>query len=132
MGTIVQGFLNLYALLSILPFLSFALIWVIVFVMYHDKKKSTTLAMDVTTVLLIGSVSVMFNVIFDSGFGGFWWIVLFFLITGGVLGNLQNRLKGSVNPKKLVRVVWRVGFLLLSFLYAIFIVIGIVQYFHKI
>lgn len=128
----MEWLLNVYAILSVLPFFSFALIWFLIYFIYRDKKRSTATAIDVTTLLLIGIVSAMYNTLFDTWFGGLWWIVLFFLIVFGVLGNLQNRLKGSVDVKRLMRAVWRIGFLVLSFCYVILIIVGIVQYLNQV
>lgn len=121
---------TIYAVFSILPFIFFGLLWVVLLSKYENKKKATNLAMDFTTPLLIVPVAVMYDLIFQSSsFGGIWIIILIFLIFGGLVGNLQNRLKGKVQIKKLFRVIWRLGFLVLSTSYILLLFIGVGIYF---
>jgi hypothetical protein len=115
-------------MLAVLPFLSFCLIWIVFFFVYKDKKRALRMSIDITTFLLIGAVSGMIDATFASQFGGFWMILLFFLILAGLLGNAQNRLKGQINVKKLVRAVWRLGFVALGSLYVILLFAGIIKY----
>ncbi|MDP5273142.1 DUF3397 domain-containing protein [Chengkuizengella axinellae] len=130
MGYILNAVGTIYAILSLLPFVSFGLLWVVLYFKFENKKKATNLAMDFTTPLLIGAVAVMYDLIFESSsFGGIWLIILIFLIFGGLIGNLQNRLKGKVHIKKLVRVIWRIGFLVLSTSYILFLFLGIGIYY---
>lgn len=124
MKEVFDWILQIYALLAIIPFLSFLLLWLLHYAFKRDKKKATALAMDITTFLLMGSVSVMYDRIF-KGVGGFWIILLLFLIAAGLIGGVQNRLKGAVDVRKLIRVVWRFGFLFLSLFYVLFLFIGI-------
>jgi len=79
---------------------------------------TTRLTMDITTVFLIGSVSLMWNRLFQSTFG-FWLIVLVLLIAFGMIGGYQTQLKGKTDLLKVSRVVWRLSFLGLSALYVI-------------
>jgi hypothetical protein len=125
MSVFMNWIANFYASLAVMPFASFILLWFIFYAVYRNKKKATALSMDITTVLLIGAVSVMYDHIFPRGVAGYWWIFLFFLIGGGLIGNAQNRMKGSVNMSRLVRVLWRVGFLVLGLFYILFLFIGI-------
>ncbi|MFS1513483.1 DUF3397 domain-containing protein [Chengkuizengella sp. SCS-71B] len=130
MGYVLDTVSTIYAIFSILPFISFGIFWIVLFFKYENKKKVTNLAMDFTTPFLIGAVAVMYDIIFQSSsFGGIWIIVLIFLIFGGLVGNLQNRLKGKVHIKKLFRVIWRIGFLVLSTSYILFLFIGVGIYF---
>ncbi|MFD2880000.1 DUF3397 family protein [Paenibacillus rhizoplanae] len=46
---------------------------------------------------------------FDSSFG-FFLILLIVLISAGLIGGAQNRLKGGVDGKRLLRAVWRLSF----------------------
>ena len=128
MSAVWNWFVNLYAMLAVLPFLSFCLIWIVFFFVYRDKKRALRMSIDITTFLLIGAVSGMIDATFASQFGGFWMILLFFLILAGLLGNAQNRLKGQINVRKLVRAVWRLGFVALGSLYVILLFVGIMKY----
>lgn len=113
-----------YAFLAVIPVIPFALIYWGYGSLTNDKKKAFMLAMDVTTVLLVGCVAVLFNSIFGGKFG-FYLIILVLLLLGGFIGNLQFRKKGAVDTKKVFRAVWRIGFLFMSVLYVLFMFIGI-------
>jgi hypothetical protein len=126
----LDGLLNvlihIYAFTAAVPFLWFFILWIGVYLWRRDTKKATKLAMDVTTLLLIGSVHAMFLQIFHSGFG-FFLILLFFLIGYGLVGNFQYRMKGKLDHVKIVRLLWRLGFLCLSVVYLLFLVVGLIK-----
>jgi uncharacterized Tic20 family protein len=84
-------------------------------------------AMDVTTLFLIISVSALFNLTFNSSFG-FYLILLLLLIGVGLVGSAQNRLKGRVDVQKMAKLIWRMSFVIMSFSYLLFTIIGIVKY----
>ncbi|MCL6605772.1 MAG: DUF3397 domain-containing protein [Paenibacillus sp.] len=113
--------------LSIIPILPFFLIYFISIALKKEKKKSILVAMDVTTLFLLLSVSALFNNIFQSTFG-FYLILLIVLIAAGLIGGAQNRLKGQVDGKRLLRAVWRLSFLFMSFGYLVFMFVGLIKY----
>jgi hypothetical protein len=112
---------------SVLPVIPFLIIFLISYLWRRDSRRAVLLAMDVTTLFLILSVSGLFNQIFGTGFG-IYLIVLFMLVAGGLIGSAQNRIKGAVNPKRLVKAVWRLSFLTMSAFYVIFFIIGLFPY----
>jgi hypothetical protein len=118
--------IHLYALTAFVPFLWFFVIWIAVYLKTRESKRATKLSMDVTTLLLIGSVSSLYSIIFHNSFG-FYMIVLFFLIGYGLIGNYQYRLRGAINHTKIIRALWRIGFILLSIVYFILLIIGFIQ-----
>lgn len=126
MGWIKLFFVNILTFLAVAPFISFVIFWFVFYYVYKERKKATTMAMDVTTLLLVISVSAMYNEVFNSRVG-FWLIALFFLLATGLTGNAQHRLRGQLDFKKIYKLVWRIGFLLLSLLYIIFAIIGIIK-----
>jgi uncharacterized membrane protein len=130
MSGIYQALTTVYAMLATVPFAAFAVIWFVSYLMFREKKKTTRLAMDITTFLLIGAVSSMWNRLFDSRFG-FWFILLVILIAVGLLGGYQNREKGRIDLPKIFRIVWRIGFLCLSALYILFLIMNLSAYFIK-
>ncbi|TDF96698.1 DUF3397 domain-containing protein [Paenibacillus piri] len=117
----------IYTFLALVPFVSFFAVWGIAYWLTRDKKRSTHAAIDVTTIFLIGSVSVMTRQLFGTGFG-LWAVVLLFLIAGGLIGNLQNRTKGRINLYKIVKSLLRLGFVVLSASYVLLLFIGIGKY----
>jgi len=126
----VSGFvsflIHVYAFSAAVPFLWFFVIWLAAYFRLRDGKRATKLAMDVTTLFLIGSVSEMFSQLFGSRFG-FFLILLFFLIGYGLLGNFQYRVKGRLDHRKIVRILWRLGFFVLCAAYVLFLLIGLVK-----
>jgi hypothetical protein len=118
---------TVYTFLALVPFVSFFAAWGITLWVTGDKKKATHTAIDITTLFLIGSVSLMTRQVFGTGFG-LWAVVLLFLIAGGLIGNLQNRIKGKINLYKIVKTLLRLGFVVLSACYILLLCIGIGQY----
>lgn len=118
---------SVYTFLALVPFVSFFATWGITYYFTKDKKKSTYVSVDVTTVFLIGSVAVMTRELFATGLG-IWAIILMFLIAGGLLGNMQNRMKGKIDPLKIGRTLLRLGFVVLSACYVLLVFIGIGKY----
>lgn len=116
MGGLVSLLSTLYAILAVAPFITFTVLWFIIYFFLKDKKMTTRFTMDVTTLFLLGSVSLMWNRLFQTQFG-FWLIVLILLIAFGIIGGYQNHLKGKTNLIKVGRLVWRLSFVGLSTLY---------------
>jgi hypothetical protein len=126
MSSIVEAIVQAYAALALMPFLTFALVWGIVYLYKKEKKFAITRAMDVTTIFLIGVVSTLYNIVFQSTFG-FYLLLLLFLIGFGLLGNVQQRTKGKVDLKRITRAIWRLGFIGLSVAYLVLATIGITK-----
>lgn len=119
---------QVYAFLAVIPVVPFVLIYLGYSAYFGDRKKAFRLAMDSTTLLLIGCVTVLFNRIFGSSFG-FYGILLVLLIGAGLLGNLQYRTKGRLDAKRILRAVWRISFFVMSMLYIVLMILGIGQTF---
>ncbi|KTD88378.1 DUF3397 domain-containing protein [Paenibacillus etheri] len=113
--------------LSLIPIIPFLMVYFIGRGLKKDKKKTFMLAMDVTTFFLLLSVSALFNNLFDNGFG-FYLILLIVLISTGLIGGAQNRLKGKVDGKRLFRAVWRLSFFFMSAGYLLFMFVGLIKY----
>lgn len=127
MGWFFDMLVNVYALLGTVPFLLFPLAGLSAYLAVRDKKKAVRFAADFTMFFLIGSVSVVYDELFRTSIKGFWLVLLLMLLLTGFLGNLQNRVRGRLNPEKLFRAVWRIGFLILAAAYLIMLVIGIIK-----
>ena len=116
---------NVFAMFAGLPFVSFFVILVLLS-FFLPKKKAVLTAIDITNVLLIISVSAMYYISFDSKMG-IWWIVLFYLVVAGLIGGLQARMRGKVDFRRLLKAVWRLGFFVLSIVYLIYLISGIIS-----
>jgi hypothetical protein len=128
LNAIMNLFTQLYALLTLVPFLAFIVVWAIAYYITKNKRSSTRIAVEATALVLISSVSSMIEHLFGTGFG-FWFIILMLLITAGFLGNKMNRKKGTVLMLPIARTVLRLGFLVLSACYFLLFIIGVGKYF---
>ncbi|WP_036646678.1 DUF3397 domain-containing protein [Paenibacillus pini] len=118
---------NSFIFLSILPFFPFLIVYYGYYWWKNNKNTALLLAMDVTTLFLIISVSALFNNVFRSKFG-FYLILLFILLAIGLIGSAQNRLRGKINIPKMSRLIWRALFLIMSVSYIFFTLFGIIKY----
>jgi hypothetical protein len=126
--SLLTGWLaQIYAMLAILPFASFVLIWLAAYFMIKDRKYATNLSVDITVFLLIGSVYVMVRQILASSFL-FWLVMAVLLIAAGSAGWLQQERDGAVDPFRIFRFLRRVAFLMLTPIYFLLLLLGIIKY----
>ncbi|MBW4080095.1 DUF3397 domain-containing protein [Paenibacillus sp. S150] len=118
---------NSFVALSVIPVVPFLIVYFIGLGLKKDKRSTFLLAMDVTTLFLFISASALFNMTFKSGFG-LYLILLIVLISAGLIGGAQNRLKGNVDGKRLLRAVWRLSFFFMGTLYVLFMIAGLINY----
>jgi hypothetical protein len=119
---LIDFFAGIYKALAYIPFLTFFVIWFLLYFMKRDKKFSTRLAIDITTVLLLGTVSMQLHQLSGSWFG--FWCILFILLLGtGLIGRQQNELRGYIHLPKIMKILSRIGFVVLSFLYVVLLII---------
>ncbi|MNI05762.1 hypothetical protein D3C73_587240 [compost metagenome] len=118
---------NSFISLSVIPVVPFLIVYFIGVGLRKEKRNTLLLAMDITTLFLFFSVSALFNTIFKMDFG-FYLILLIVLISAGLIGGAQNRLKGNVDGKRLFRAVWRLSFFFMGTMYVLFMVVGLVHY----
>jgi hypothetical protein len=97
---IIIGFINfieiIYKAIAYIPNLTFIVMWFLIYFIKKDKKKSTQLAIDITTVLLLGTVAMQMHKLFNSWFG-IWFMLLTILLVTGFIGRQQNDLRGFVH-----------------------------------
>lgn len=117
-------------LFTALPFFPFIIVWILSSYWIKEKKRRMKLSIDITTLFLVASVAGLFNVIFNTGMG-IYLLLLLYLITAGLLGGTMHQKHGQVDVPKLLRAIWRVSFLILSAMYLLLILIGIILYFYK-
>ncbi|TVY09614.1 DUF3397 domain-containing protein [Paenibacillus cremeus] len=127
MDTLFRWIHQIYTMLSLVPFVAFFITWFIVFMISRNKRQATYMSMDITTLFLIGSVAYMSRNLFGSAML-LWTIVLLFLVAAGLLGNVQNRMKGRIDLVKIARMLSRVGFLALTACYVVLLILGIGKY----
>ncbi|GAA0135904.1 hypothetical protein YSY43_27440 [Paenibacillus sp. YSY-4.3] len=118
---------NTLTILAIVPIVPFLLVYFIHFYLKRDKKAALLLAMDVSTLFFILAAAALFNNVFKSGFG-LYLIVLILLIAAGLIGGAQNRLKGKVDIKRMLRAVWRLAFAGTGVAYVLLFLISFITY----
>jgi hypothetical protein len=125
---IIIGFINfieiIYKAIAYIPHLTFIVMWFLIYFINHDKKKSTQWAIDITTVLLLGTVAMQMHKLFNSWFG-FWLMVLMILLVTGFIGRQQNNLRGFVHFPRILKILSRIGFVVLSLFYVILLLISL-------
>ncbi|MDI4646572.1 DUF3397 domain-containing protein [Cohnella hashimotonis] len=122
-----NALVSAYAVLAIGSVIPFAAVYGISTMQTGDKKRAMGLAMDMTTIFLIGIVSYLLNRVFGIHMG-FYIILLFMLLGAGLIGNAQYRVRGKVDSLKLFRAIWRLSFFGLAALYVLFMLIEIVRF----
>ncbi|WP_409341271.1 DUF3397 domain-containing protein [Paenibacillus sp. MBLB4367] len=127
MDAIVVVFRHIVAAIAIVPFVTFFGVWFVTFGVTKDKKQSTRVSMDVTFVLLLATLSIMTANVFGSSLL-YWFVILLFLLAAAWIGREQNRKYGQVNVVKLLKMLSRLGFFVLSLLYFVLLLIGIARY----
>lgn len=118
MSSIWHALIKSYAMLATIPVVPFILVYQFMKFKGADRKRAIRLAMDVTTPFLFGIVGYLLNSRLHTSFGPF-FLLLVMLIGGGLIGNAQNRVRGKIEPLKLLRAVWRLSFFGMSALYLI-------------
>lgn len=121
---VAEALSNLFAFVVTLPFVGFLLLYVGFYLYFENRRSAIRWSMDITTFFLILSVSIMYYKIFSSSFG-FWLIFLLFLVLLGLIGGLQNQIRGTIHLAKMLRGAWRLGFVFLAFGYVLLFVWGI-------
>jgi hypothetical protein len=121
---------NSFIIFSILPFFPFLLVYFSHLKWKDNKRNALLVAMDVTTIFLIISVSALFNITFNSQFG-FYLILLLLLIATGMIGGAQNRIKGKVDITRMVRAVWRMAFIIMTSSYIFLAITSLIGYIYK-
>jgi hypothetical protein len=118
---------ELYAYLSVLPFLVFAVVYGVHYFWKRNFRRAFTVSIDVTMVFLFGAVAGLLDLLLGFRYS-IWLLILAFLIAFGLIGNVQHRMRGRLDAARALRIVWRIGFFVLSVLYILLLLIGIVKY----
>ncbi|RUS48450.1 DUF3397 domain-containing protein [Cohnella sp. AR92] len=123
MSAIWNALVSIYAAIAVVPIIPFLIVFFFAKWRGQERNQAIKLSMDVTTVFLIGCVSMLLNRL-GTSFGPY-ILLLFMLIMGGLLGNAQNRARGSVDSRKLIRAIWRLTFFLTTILYVLLTIVDI-------
>jgi len=114
-----------YKIMAALPFIPFLIVYFVSVSRGRQKKDAIRLAMDITTVFLIGIVSALISKRTGSSLG-FFVILLVMLIGAGLIGNAQNRVRGAIDPSRIFRAVWRLSFFAMAALYVLLMTLQLI------
>lgn len=127
MSAIWEWIAEFYAMLAVMPFVAFAVVWGTVYAMDRDKKRAGQFAVDITTVLLVGAVYALMKLVWKTTLP-FFAIMLALLVLFGLIGNAQVKAKGKMNVRRAFQFVWRISFMVLAPIYGLLMVMGLWQY----
>lgn len=113
--------------LTVVPFLGFPLVYLLVYGWKGDKRLAVRWAVNITNFLLIRSVVSAYGVIWPQALSAWWWVLLFFLITIALLGWVQVKFRGKLSLKKVGFSAWRLSFLWFGIVYIVLFTTGIVK-----
>jgi hypothetical protein len=112
MGTLISTIL---ALLFIMPFFGFLIVFVVLRLSTKDTRKSIHYALDYSTILFIFSVHFLIKTIWGKSL--LWLIILVLIVTAMVFVIVHWKVKGEIDLRKVMKGFWRFNFLLFSLLY---------------
>lgn len=128
MDILVSWVSYLLAAFATIPFLTFFIVYIVVYRLTENQKRAFRLSMDVTTALLIMAVGALLQYV--TGTFASWWMTLGLLLVFYLLhALLQIWVKGTIDWKRLGQRGWRMSFILFGILYVILFVIGVGQTF---
>lgn len=114
-----------YKIMAAMPFIPFAIVYIVCVLRGREKKDAVRLAMDVTTIFLIGIVSALISTRTGSSLG-FFIILLVMLVGAGLIGNAQTRVRGKIDPSRIFRAVWRLSFFAMAILYVLLMTLHLI------
>ncbi|SDG94790.1 Protein of unknown function [Alteribacillus persepolensis] len=114
------------ALLFILPFLAWYIVYIITVKRTKRKGKAMRLAADVSAILFIGSVHILAHSIWGGSF--FWVILIIILLIAAAFTYLHYQSEEAVDVKKLLKGIWRFTFFVFMMLYFLLLLYGLISY----
>lgn len=114
-----------YKIMAAMPFIPFLIVYYVGVMRGRQKKDAIRLAMDVTTIFLIGIVSALLSTRTGSSLG-FFVILLVMLVGAGLIGNAQTRVRGAIDPRRIFRAVWRLSFFAMAVLYLLLMTLQLI------
>lgn len=117
----IEVMLELYSRLAEMPFMAFAVLWGVGYLVSKNSRSATRFAMDLTFWVLIGGVADRLRL--WTGSAWLLWAILFLLlVAAGRTGRRMERTRGGADALHLFRWMTRSGFLVLTGLYMVILV----------
>ena len=122
-ATLLAGILTIPIFL---PFVVFIIMLILLRRKSIRSKEALMVAANVTTFFLIIAVIMIYQIVKqDTAVSAIWWVLLFFIVVGGLISLLQHKIRGKINPTKMIAAVWRLAFVFFSLIYIILFFSGI-------
>lgn len=113
----MQVLASIWGVFTTVPFLAFFLVYFITKAKTKNRKLAFQWSVNITNILLINSVAVLYAEIWPDGISIWIWFFLMILVIAGFLGWLQRLKRGQVFWGKIGFSTWRISFLLFSIAY---------------
>src|SRR5690625_751664 len=117
---------TIIAILATVPVITF----LVLFFIFKARTKKTTrsiqLAADFSALFFIISVSTLFYILFENHFIP--WIVVSYLIVLLIVLFYQYVKKEEIIINRALRIVWRIGFIMMFMLYVLLFLLAIIDF----
>lgn len=117
---------GLFAMLSVLPFVTVAVIWAAVYYWKKDKRLALHWAVDIGTLFFLAASIEQLNQVANTSLA-FWWWVIYVLIWAGGISTLQWWVRKRLSVQKTVKAVWRISFLTSIVVYVLTFIVFVFQ-----
>jgi len=115
----------LFSLLSVFPFATYYLSYLVA-KKYSEDKKAKRLAKYLTIFFLIIAVKVLYKIIFPLG-NGFLWVVTVIFIISLILTTLQVLVRKKIDYYRLIHGILSLTFLILQISYFVLFWLGVIK-----
>lgn len=117
----------LWGTLTVVPFLGFPLVYLILYAWKRDKRLAGRWAINITNFLVIRSAVSAYGLIWPEALSAWWWVFGFFLVTIVLLGWIQVKWKGKLSLRKVGFSAWRLSFLMFGLVYIVLLTTGTIK-----
>lgn len=107
------------------PFLLWLFLFFLLRCFIKDTKRAFHWSVDITTVFAVLSVEAVMSVIWHRHFS--WWLLFAFCMIAGLYTYTEWKRRENVAPRKLLKGVWRITFIIFMTADFIFITYGLVR-----
>lgn len=120
----------LWAVVIAMPFIGFAIVYTLMVLWKKDRRKAIRWSVNITNLLLIQAVIVLYRVIWPEAWSAWWWVILFYAGLFTLLAWLQVRLRGKISLSKIGFSTWRITFVLFGIVYLVLFTTGVFKTMH--
>ncbi|MET3698088.1 uncharacterized protein DUF3397 [Bacillus oleivorans] len=119
----ISFFSGFLAILILIPFFSYLLVFVIVKSITRNHKRAVRIAIDTTTFFLFISIQFMIAEIWGAAY--IWFFYIGILILAIIFSIIHWKGNVEIHYRKLLKGLWRIQFIVFFVIYFIFMLYGI-------